>query len=83
MRRGILLATSIALGCASKPAPKVCSAEAPPSHEKGPVSIGMCTNDGPPPSSDAGASDAIAAEGGELPGLDAGPASSAKSASIR
>jgi hypothetical protein len=59
MRRALVLATivgpMVVLACASKPAPKMCSAEAPPKHEKGPVSIGMCTNDGPPIVVDAGA----------------------------
>ena len=88
MRRAHFLATLVALplgilvvACTSKPPPKMCSAEAPPKHEKGPVSIGMCTNDGPPaPVSDAGPTDA--AEGGAepMPIGDAATASSTKSA---
>lgn len=79
MTRAILLATTLALGCTSKPQPKLCSAEAPPAHEKGPVSIGMCTSDGPPPSSSADAG-TDASEVGEPPAIDAAGAASTKSA---
>jgi hypothetical protein len=80
MRRALLLATFVAplvaFACASQPAAKMCSAEAPPKHEKGPVSIGMCTNDGPPASLDAGTSDAMPGDAPEpTPATDAGASS--------
>jgi hypothetical protein len=77
-----LLAASSATtpGCASKPAPKMCSAEAPPAHEKGPVSIGMCTNDGPPAGAPAASTDA-GADSGWIEPQDGGVDSGNKSAS--
>jgi hypothetical protein len=51
-------AAALGAACASRPAPKMCSDEAPPHKEKEPVVIGMCTAGPAPTHDEASPSDA-------------------------